>query len=615
MSGPLRTSIPYIASLIFLILVVTGCSTTKYKEKADREVYNILSQKRKHIPGLLGDLSIESKDALALEDFRSNEALHEFLGEVGELEIGARVLSLEDALEVAFEHSRTYQNRKESLYLEALSLTLDRHQFAPIFSGNLSGEIRRDTRQVERVSGRAQNLRDAPQLFADLGEAIGPPGALVQAYANVLEQAASVSGLTSSHTAILEDQSVRGSVDFGIDRLLKGGGRLALAITGNFLTFITGGARESASTVLTGSFTQPLLRGAGKRVAAEILTQAERDVLYELRTFTRFRKEFAVQVASSYYSVLQLQDRVRNDYLGLNNFVLSAERGRAMAEEGRIGQAQLGRLEQAVLDAESRWINSVRRYERTLDQFKILLGLSTDAKVILDDAEFTLLRERGIIHPNLTAEDAVEISMTARLDLHSDRDRVEDADRRTFVAANALKPGLDLFITAQVNNRQPNQPFEYAFDRIILASGVDIELPLDRKAERNAYRARLIQYERSKRDMVLAEDNVKLAVRDAWRNLDEAKRNYEIRLVGVDLNERRVEEQELLAELGRSDALDQVDAQNDLISARNDLTSALVSHRIAYLEFWRDIGILFIKENGQWEEVADVERTEREHAG
>jgi hypothetical protein len=32
-----------------------------------------------------------------------------------------------------------------------------------------------------------------------------------------------------------------------------------------------------------------------------------------------------------------------------------------------------------------------------------------------------------------------------------------------------------------------------------------------------------------------------------------------------------------------------------------------VGHTIARLEFWRDMGILFIKENGQWEEVTDGE--------
>jgi len=64
-----------------------------------------------------------------------------------------------------------------------------------------------------------------------------------------------------------------------------------------------------------------------------------------------------------------------------------------------------------------------------------------------------------------------------------------------------------------------------------------------------------------------------------------------------------VEEQELLAELGRAKALDQVDAQNSLLSSKDQLTQALVAHTVARLEFWDNMGILYIKDNGQWQEL------------
>ena len=70
--------------------------------------------------------------------------------------------------------------------------------------------------------------------------------------------------------------------------------------------------------------------------------------------------------------------------------------------------------------------------------------------------------------------------------------------------------------------------------------------------------------------------------------------------------ERRVEEQSLLAEWGRSKAQDQVDAQNALIDSKNQRTQALVTHTIARLQFWNNMGILYIKANGQWEEAANA---------
>ena len=75
------------------------------------------------------------------------------------------------------------------------------------------------------------------------------------------------------------------------------------------------------------------------------------------------------------------------------------------------------------------------------------------------------------------------------------------------------------------------------------------------------------------------------------------------------LAERRVEEQELLAEFGRAKALDQVDAQNSLLSSKDQLTQALVAHTIARLQFWDNMGILYIKEDGQWEEMEETPRS------
>jgi outer membrane protein TolC len=70
----------------------------------------------------------------------------------------------------------------------------------------------------------------------------------------------------------------------------------------------------------------------------------------------------------------------------------------------------------------------------------------------------------------------------------------------------------------------------------------------------------------------------------------------------VQINERRVEEAELRAELGLGNIQDTVDAQNDLINARTALSGALVDHNVAKLALWRDIGMLYVDEQGQWQE-------------
>jgi outer membrane protein TolC len=173
------------------------------------------------------------------------------------------------------------------------------------------------------------------------------------------------------------------------------------------------------------------------------------------------------------------------------------------------------------------------------------------------------------------------------------------------VQKNALKPHLDLIVGGTAGSTGTDNFEEIDFRRATWDATLDLDLPLDRKRERNAYRRSLINYDRAVRGLSLQEDRVKQQVRASWRRLDQARRNYEIALKSVELNERRVEEQDMLAELGRATAQNQVDAQLDLTAAQNALTEALVGHTITRLEFWRDMGILFIKEDGQWEEVTD----------
>ena len=61
-------------------------------------------------------------------------------------------------------------------------------------------------------------------------------------------------------------------------------------------------------------------------------------------------------------------------------------------------------------------------------------------------------------------------------------------------------------------------------------------------------------------------------------------------------------------ELGRGTARDLVDARTDLINARDQRTAALLQHTVARLQFWRDLGILYIKSDGQWQEVEEFEK-------
>ena len=171
-----------------------------------------------------------------------------------------------------------------------------------------------------------------------------------------------------------------------------------------------------------------------------------------------------------------------------------------------------------------------------------------------------------------------------------------------------MRPALDFSINVLVPDARNGNLGELDFENAVYTSGLDLDLPLDNENERNNYRRALIDYEASARAYLAVVDDVKLDVIDTWRRMNEASKNYDINVTSVEINERRVEEAELRAELGLGDIQDTVDSQNDLTASQTDLVSSIVEHNIAKLEFWRDIGLLYVNDNGQWEEGVDEPR-------
>jgi outer membrane protein TolC len=551
--------IPLIAGVV---LAAAGCSSKYWKDSADREATKLIREKTPRVPNMDTNFTIEPRPPIALETLPPAGEPGDYLGPDGESERGARVLPLDLCLDLAVRQSRDYQTRKEVLYLSALDLTLARHQLTPIFRGTGNGEIRNDTPQ----------------------EVIG------------------TDPITQQQTTALRNGTrvVNGFGTFGLDWLLATGARLSTDFTTDFFRYLVGGSGQNTSTRLGATLTQPLLRGAGFKATLESLTQSERALLYALRDFAQYRQSFAVDTAAAYFAVLQARDTARNSFLDLARSRQNVARERAFADEGQRPRASLDQFRQAELNSETRWSESVRSYREALDRFKITLGLPVLSKVVLDDGELAKLR---LAEAGVPVDQAVPVALATRLDLQTAREQVEDAARKVPLAKQNLLPQVDAVAGGGFSNSGTNgfplpDPRLYQWN-----AGLQIDLGLDRKSQRNDFRRALIAAARSQREFALTVDNVRLQVASDWRALAQARRNFENSELGVTLGERRIEEQELRMQLGRGVTRDLLDAQADLISARNARTAALVDYNLARLRYWRDMGLLFVRDDGSWYEA------------
>jgi outer membrane protein TolC len=387
----------------------------------------------------------------------------------------------------------------------------------------------------------------------------------------------------------------------------------------------TANPRETIGSVLALEVVQPLLRGGGRLVARENLTQAERDVVYAVRSFARFRRTFAFSITSQFFRVLQQRDTVLNGWENYQRLQQSRQRTAEMAQAGRLPEFQVDQARQDELRARDSWVRALRAYQEQLDDFKITLGLPTESPIELDPAEVDALRRAGPGAVGLTLDEAMEAALSRRLDLLNALDTVVDSERLVLIARNGLAPDLAVRLGLTVASRERSRvvpvldetgaevgtttvidqrrPARFSMHRGVYTADLEGELPLDRKAERNAYRQAIINVEQSRRDAAETEDRVKLSVRNAWRNLQEAAESYKIQDASVDLARRRVESTSDLLQRGDVAARDVLEANEALVNAQNARTRALIDHHLGRLALWRDTELLRVDERGVWQEV------------
>lgn len=457
--------------------------------------------------------------------------------------VPAGKLSLAEAVALATARNRDYQRQKESLYLSALDLTLFRHNFATKWFGTFDS--------------------------------------------------------TYSNTETDETVGAGGSV--GFNRLLEDGTQISTSIATDWLRYLTGDPQESLASVLSGTISKPLLRGAGKDVVMENLTQAERNVLYQIRTFSRYRKSFVVTIVSEYYRVLQARDRVKNAQSNYESLLLAYDQSNLKAMAGRLDMFEADQTKQQMLDARDNLASAERTYQQALDTFKISLAMTTDAPLELDPNALQVLSDMEVVEPQFNVDDAIQTALSLRLDLATIKDQVDDARRKIKVSENALQADLDLVARANVDSTPDRQAGRLRFNDGSYSVGAQLDLPFDRKSERNNYRESLITLIQRQRDYEDGIDNVKLDVRNNYRSLVESAQRYKIQQLSLDLAEERVKSTSLLFQAGRVQTRDVLESQNALLSAQNATTSTLVDYNIAKLSFYRDIEVLSVKPDGLWQ--------------
>jgi len=428
----------WLYALLFVAImgiVLAGCSRTKYRLQADREVNCLVDHKAVAAGSQPGEFRININPASRMYDpynpdcepmppddpvsHRYMECVDckrgskcwkcakrtpfvenpDWLRYLPLNKEGTLVLDQTGAVEMALLQSPEYQEELEELYLSALDVTFERFRFDTQFFGG--SEI------FFTADGRDR------------------------------------SG-TGRSSSILDVQPLRPSNRLRLEKLSATGGELVVGLANSLVWQFAGPDEYAGNTILDFAIVQPLLRFGGRTRVLERLTLSERTLLSNVRSMERYRRGFYLNImtgrnagsgpsrrggifgasglegfsgvggggfgrlggggdffssgtgsgftggagaagAEGFLGLLQSAQEIQNQRANVVALRGSVEQLQASYDAGRIDRFQVDLARQALYNAQSQLLTSETLYQAVLDNYKIDLGLPPDLPVEIHD--------------------------------------------------------------------------------------------------------------------------------------------------------------------------------------------------------------------------------------
>ena len=385
-----------------------------------------------------------------------------------------------------------------------------------------------------------------------------------------------------------------GTASFDVSQILPSGAQLSLSAAS--ASAALEGDSPAHDSLLSARLAQPLLRGAGHAVTHEPLIQAERSLVYSLREFELFREDFSIDTARRYYDLVNRKQAIDNQRRNLESNEFGRRQAEALFAVGRANELDVLRARRSELQAKNALLEAEEGLELALDGFRIFLGLPPEQPIDVEPQAppFTPVRYE--------LESALAVARANRLDLLNRREQLEDVERGVRLAADTLRPDLDLVLETSYATDDSADLLGADLGRTNTSLALTLGIPLDRVRERNAYRTAKLGLARARRDLAEFEDQLRVSIQSSFRELARRMQSLEIQHQLIEDQTKNLRIAELRFERGEIPNRDVVEANQALLDAENARIDEQVAYEIARLQLLRDLGILFIDDTGMWKE-------------
>ena len=258
------------------------------------------------------------------------------------------------------------------------------------------------------------------------------------------------------------------------------------------------------------------------------------------------------------------------------------------------------------LDATAR--RMIRVPETRPDAQTELQQTMREVQQLLETTDRMTSEAQGLTPVDLSVDDAMVTALVQRFELMNERGFLADDWRGIKLAADDLKSVLNLNVRQRFPLTRNNRPFAFSFDDSRTELSASLDLPLNRRQQRNGFKRSLINYQAGRRSLMALEDDIKFQVRDDLRQLDLDCAQYDIDILSLALASERVYSTQLAFALGQAEGVN----ARDFLEAQEAYRDALIrvaNGRFRYIVnragLALDLELMMLDDAGLWPELTN----------
>lgn len=198
------------------------------------------------------------------------------------------------------------------------------------------------------------------------------------------------------------------------------------------------------SSTLNFTFTQPLLRGAGRFANTALIKIARRSLEQSRSNFEAEVNDVILNVVSQYWSAVQARGALDVQNKSLNLAEASYERDKRSLELGALPPLDIYRSQSEVAARKVEVIQAAYQLTQAEEALRLTIGADRDPQMHALELNLTEKPQTDEILERIDVETALSQALSQRRELDAVKDALSNDDTSIRLARNHLKPNLQL---------------------------------------------------------------------------------------------------------------------------------------------------------------------------